>query len=127
MPIGKVKFFDEDKGFGFITSDDGQQVYLHASALPEGITEVKAGTRVEFGVIDGKRGVQALSVHVLSEPKSAAKIARKPVDEVVVIIEDVLKLLDEYNNTLRKGSFPDNRKSRQVAAILRKVADEIDA
>lgn len=38
MPTGKVKFFDAERGFGFIASEDGEQVFLHASALPEGIT-----------------------------------------------------------------------------------------
>ena len=38
MPTGKVKFFDDVKGFGFIASDEGQEVYLHGSALPEGVT-----------------------------------------------------------------------------------------
>ena len=52
MPTGKVKFYDEEKGFGFIASDDGQEVFLHASALPAGVTQVKAGTRLDFGVAD---------------------------------------------------------------------------
>ncbi|MFM2321469.1 MAG: hypothetical protein RL612_616, partial [Actinomycetota bacterium] len=48
MPTGKVKFYDEDKGFGFIASDEGSEVFLHASALPAGVTSIKPGSRVEF-------------------------------------------------------------------------------
>ena len=36
MPTGKVKFYDQEKGFGFIASDEGDEVFLHASSLPEG-------------------------------------------------------------------------------------------
>ena len=38
MPTGKVKFFDAERGFGFIMGEDGGQVFLHSSALPEGVT-----------------------------------------------------------------------------------------
>ena len=41
MPTGKVKFFDAERGFGFIGGDDGVEVFLHASALPEGAAAPK--------------------------------------------------------------------------------------
>lgn len=127
MPTGKVKFYDEDKGFGFITSDDGEQVFLHASALPEDTSSVRTGARVEFGVAQGKRGAQALSVRLLEKPRSVARMNRKPADDMAVIVEDVMKLLDGVSGSLRRGRYPDNAHSRKVAALLRRVADELDA
>ncbi|GAA1809839.1 cold shock domain-containing protein [Agromyces neolithicus] len=126
MPTGKVKFYDDEKGFGFITSDDGHEVFLHASALPAGST-VRAGTRLEFGIADGKRGAQALSVRVLDAPPSLAKLHRKPADDMAVIVEDVVKVLDGIGADLRRGRYPEKSKARTVAAVLRKVADDLDA
>jgi CspA family cold shock protein len=127
MPTGKVRFYDEEKGFGFITTDDGQDVFLHATALPQGATALKAGTRLEFGVADGKRGLQALSVRVLEAPVSLAKRARKPADDMAVIVEDLVKLLDGIGGDLRRGRYPSASHAKKIAAVLRKVADDIDA
>ncbi|MDC5699326.1 cold-shock protein [Intrasporangium calvum] len=130
MPTGKVRFFDADKGFGFIAEDDGADVFLHANALPEGVTTLKKGTRVEFGIVEGRKGAQALQVRVLDPaPSLAAKRRerdRKPTEEMVVIIEDVMQVLDEVSNGLRKGRYPDREFGTKVAQALRKVADQLE-
>ncbi|MFD1714534.1 cold-shock protein [Amnibacterium flavum] len=127
MPTGKVKFFDEEKGFGFISGDDGSEVFLHVSALPSGVTSVKPGTKLEFGVADGKRGLQALSARILQAPPSLSKAARKPADDMAIIVEDLVKLLDGVGTALKRGRYPDGPNAKKIAAMLRRVADEMDA
>ncbi|WP_026532206.1 cold-shock protein [Arthrobacter sp. H41] len=126
MPIGKVKWFDTEKGFGFLATDDGKEVFLHASALPVGVTEVKPGTRLEFGVADGRRGPQALSARILEAQPSIAKATRKNADDMAVITEDLIKLLDDVSNGLRKGRYPEKSHATKVAAVLRAVANDLD-
>ena len=126
MPIGKVRWYDVDKGFGFLVTDEGEDVFVHASALPDGITSLKQGARVEFGIVDGKRGKQALTLIVHEPAASAVKSTRKPAEDMAPIVEDLIKLLDSSGNHLRRGRYPSDDQSKKVAALLRAVATEFD-
>ncbi|MDQ4086247.1 MAG: cold-shock protein [Actinomycetota bacterium] len=126
MPIGKVKWYDADKGFGFLTRDDGEDVYVRSSALPAGVSTLKAGTRVEFGVVQGRRGDQALQLRVLDPAPSVAKARRKKPEEMVRIVEDLIQLLDGVEQSYRRGRHPEAKTAKQTAAVLRKLADELE-
>jgi cold shock protein len=128
VPTGKVKWYDSDKGYGFLARDDGGEVFVHSSALPAGTTTLRQGQRVEFGIAEGRRGAQALQVHLLEPPPTVAvaKQARKKPDEMIVIVEDLIKLLDEVSTTYRRGKQPDARDAKKIAAVLRAVADDIE-
>jgi len=58
---GKVKFFDEMKGFGFIAGDDGKEYFVHQTALKEGVT-LHENDLVTFDVVEGDRGPKATNV-----------------------------------------------------------------
>jgi CspA family cold shock protein len=130
VPTGKVRFYDADKGFGFISEDDGRDVFLHANALPEGVTTLKKGARVEFGVVEGRKGAQALQVKVLEPTQSVAanitKRERKSTEDLTVIIEDVVQLLDGVGNAYRAGRRPERKLTSNVARALRGLADELE-
>lgn len=131
MPTGQVKWYDAEKGFGFLTQDDGGDVYVRSDALPDGVTTLKSGARVEFGIAQGRRGDQALQVRVLepvaSVSRSQAHARRKPPEDMVAIVEDLIRLLDELGEQYRRGRHPEPSKARPAAKLLRVLANDLDA
>ena len=66
MPEGKVKWFNENKGFGFIEKDEGGDVFVHFSAIQaDGFKTLTEGQRVSFDVTQGKKGPAAENVKIL--------------------------------------------------------------
>ncbi|MCU1646360.1 MAG: hypothetical protein JWN03_6635 [Nocardia sp.] len=141
MPTGKVKWYDVEKGFGFLSQDEGEDVYVRSSALPEGVEVLKPGQRVEFGMAAGRRGPQALSLKLLETPtvraperergerrgRGDAPINRKTTDELHGLIEDMITLLDtKVQPDLRVGRYPDRKLAQRIAEVVRGVARELD-
>lgn len=126
MPTGKVKWFNSEKGFGFLSRDDGGDVFVHSSVLPDGVEALKPGQRVEFGVVAGQRGDQALSVTLLDPAPSVAAAQRRKPDELASIVQDLTTLLDGVSQSLERGRYPDKTHGRKIAGMLRAVADQLD-
>ncbi|MDT0544038.1 MULTISPECIES: cold-shock protein [Streptomyces] len=126
MPTGKVKWFNSEKGFGFLSRDDGGDVFVHSSVLPEGVDSLKPGQRVEFGVVAGNRGDQALSVTVLDPAPSVAAAQRRKPDELASIVQDLTTLLENVTQQLERGRYPDKAHGSKIAGMLRAVADQLD-
>jgi CspA family cold shock protein len=127
VPTGKVKWYDVDKGFGFVTQDGGQDVYVRKAALPAGVTGLKPGQRVEFGMAEGRRGPQALSVRLIDPLPSVAEARRRPAEELHGMVEDMIKLLEgSIQPELRRGHYPDRRATKRIAEVVRGVARELD-
>jgi CspA family cold shock protein len=60
---GKVKWFDQKKGYGFITTDEGEDIFVHYSSIQaEGFKNLAEGELVQFEVLDSDRGPQAANV-----------------------------------------------------------------
>ncbi len=126
MPTGRVKWYDADKGFGFFSTEDGADVFVRADSLPAGVTTLRAGTRVEFGLVQGRKGDQAIQVTVLDPTPSVSKAMGKNPEAMVNIVEDLMKVLESLERTYRRGRHPDPRSAKQTAALLRALADELE-
>jgi len=64
MPTGTIKFFNEDKGFGFITPSEGDDVFVHVSNIVGGVT-LKEGQSVTYETAPGRKGPEAVNVQAV--------------------------------------------------------------
>ena len=140
MPSGRVKWYDAEKGFGFLSQDDGDDVYVRSDALPSDVTELKAGQRVEFDMAAGRRGPQALRVTVLEPAPSVAKNTRErdraaarretkrlSPDELHGLVADLITLLEgKVQPDLRNGRYPDRKTAQRISEVVRGVTRELD-
>ncbi|AXK86613.1 cold-shock protein [Nocardia sp. FDAARGOS_372] len=137
VPTGRVKWYDVEKGFGFLSQDEGEDVYVRSSALPEGVEGLKPGQRVEFGMAAGRRGPQALSLKLIEAPPSLRQGQdrgrkepsgpRRTPDELHGMVEDMITLLEtKVQPDLRKGRYPDRKTARTISEVVRAVARELD-
>lgn len=126
MPTGRVKWYDAEKGFGFLSTEDGADVFVRADSLPSGVTTLRAGTRVEFGLVQGRKGDQAIQVTVLDPTPSVSRALGKKPEAMVNIVEDLIKVLEGLERTYRRGRHPDPRSARQTATLLKALADELE-
>ena len=127
MPSGPDKWFSLEKGFGFISNDEGEDVDLAASSLPEGVATVKPGTKIEFSIIDSRKGPQAMSVRIIDAPVSLAENSRVNSDDLAAMIEDTIKILDKVGNGLRHGRHPSGPDAERLGRVLRGIAGQLEA
>jgi CspA family cold shock protein len=122
-----VKWYDTEKGFGFVTRDDGGDVFVHKAALPSGVTELSPGQRVDFSVVEGRKGNQALSLKVIEAPTSVAELRRRPAEELHGLVEDMIKVIEaKILPDLRRNRYPDKKTAKTVAELMHAVAKELD-
>ncbi|GAA0520889.1 cold-shock protein CspA [Paractinoplanes deccanensis] len=127
MPTGRVKWYDAAKGFGFVTSDEGGDVFLPKGALPAGVAELKTGQRVDFGLVDSRRGPQAMGVKLIDAPPSLSELRRRPAEDLHSMVEDMIKVLEsQVQPGLSRGRYPDKRTAQKIAQLVHAVAKEFE-
>ena len=88
MPQGTVKWFSTQKGYGFITQDEGGDIFVHVTGLAPGTTALDENQRVEFELSEGRKGPQATDVKPAPAAAAAPVAEPAPADEPASPDED---------------------------------------
>lgn len=144
MPTGKVKWYDPERGFGFVSNPDaptGEDVYVGSQVLPDGVTELHKGQRIEYDFAEARKGPQAMRVSVLDDGPAGPGVPGVPgasgsrgsrrhrysPDQLHELVQDTVTLLESrVQPGLSAGRRPDRKEGRQIAEILRTIARELD-
>ena len=127
MPTGRLKWYYATKGFVFVTSEECGDVFQPKGAVPAGVAELKTGQRVEFGVVDSRKGAQAMGVKLIDAPPSLSELRRRPAEELHGMIEDMIKLLEaQVQPGLSRGRYPDKKTAQKIAQLVHAVAREFE-
>jgi CspA family cold shock protein len=94
VPQGTVKWFSTQKGYGFITQDEGGDIFVHVTGLAPGTTGLEENQRVEFELSEGRKGPQATDVKPASAAAPAPAAAAEPEPEA----EDEAEVEDEASS-----------------------------
>lgn len=131
MPTGTVRWYDPERGFGFVSNPGSDDVFVGKAVLPEGVEALHKGQRIDFDFAAGRRGPQALRVRIVEEPKRVRehrpRAKRKP-EELNSLVADLVTTLEQrVMPPLAAGRYPDRAEGRQIAKILRALAKDLDA
>ena len=125
MPSGRVRWFDANKGYGLFRTS--RRRCVPACSCPAGGREdVAQGREVEYSVVEGRRGPQAMGLTLVASAPSLVKATRPKPDDMAAIVEDLIKLLDSAGNQLRRHHYPSPAESKKLATLMRAVADNFD-
>ena len=113
MPTGRIKYYNSDKGYGFITQDTGEgDVFLHISAVQDGYDEIHVGQAVRYDITVGERGPVAQNVKILLTPLEQKRLSQGK----VVIPRDYVPPQQVRDRTEEKP-FPLSRESIQSTPV----------
>ena len=78
MPVGTVKWYDAERGFGFVSNPGGEDCFVGKQVLPKGVTELHKGQRIDFDFAAGRKGPQALRIKILETTRRRPQHKYKP-------------------------------------------------